>query len=84
MVWNKDSDRKGALSENLTRITAFRKNFPEFQSVLDKDSETLPALLTKLYGDCQVFAETEINLLLDRFNQELGRPLWDLVNPSSV
>jgi hypothetical protein len=29
----------------------------------------LPALLTKLYGDCQVFAETEIKSLLEKFNQ---------------
>jgi hypothetical protein len=31
--------------------------------------ETLPALLTKLYFDCQTFAETEIKSLLKRFER---------------
>jgi hypothetical protein len=31
--------------------------------------ETLPALLTKVYSDCQSFAESEITSLLERFDQ---------------
>jgi hypothetical protein len=30
--------------------------------------ETQPALLTKLYTDCQAFAETEIKSLLEEFD----------------
>ncbi len=30
--------------------------------------ETQPALLTKLYTDCQAFAETEIRSLLEKFD----------------
>jgi hypothetical protein len=29
----------------------------------------MPALLAKLYSDCQTFAETEIKSLLERFEQ---------------
>jgi hypothetical protein len=70
VIWEEESDRKKALNKNSMRLTDFRQGFPEFQSVLHKDSKALPALLTKLYGDCQVFAETEIKLLLDKFSQE--------------
>jgi len=30
-------------------------------------AQTLPELLTKLYSDCQIFAEAEIKSLLERF-----------------
>jgi hypothetical protein len=30
--------------------------------------EALPGLLTKLYSDCQTFAETEIKSLLEKFD----------------
>ena len=57
------------MSANMERIRAFRREFPEFEKVLPSLADTLPALLTKLYADCQGFAETEIRSLLDKFEQ---------------
>jgi len=57
------------LRENLKRIRSFRHGFSEFEEVLPSLMETLPALLTKLYTDCQTFAETEIKSLLERFER---------------
>jgi hypothetical protein len=57
------------LSENLQRISAFRREFPEFERVLPSMKEALPPLLTKLYGDCQSFADREIKSLLEKFEQ---------------
>ena len=56
------------LREGLERIQAFRDQFAEFNAVHSALMETLPVVLTKLYSDCQAFAETEIRLTLDRFN----------------
>lgn len=67
--WGDETERKRILSENLQRIRLFRNRFAEFQSVLPALGETLPVVLTKLYSDCQVFAETEIKSLLGRFKQ---------------
>ena len=68
-VWEDDPERVLRLSENLERIRSFRSAFPEFQRVLPSLMETLPALLTKVYSDCQSFAQTEIKSLLERFDQ---------------
>lgn len=57
------------LSENLQRIRSFRHAFPEFEQLLPSLTESLPALLTKLYADCQIFAEAEIKSLLEKFEQ---------------
>ena len=51
---------------NLLRVRSFRSAFTEFEQVLPSLMETQPALLTKLYSDCQSFAETEIKSLLER------------------
>jgi len=53
----------------LQRIRFFRREFSEFEQILPSLMETLPALLTKLYSDCQTFAETEIKSLLERFER---------------
>lgn len=66
-VWKDETERRVRLSENLQRIRSFRNSFPEFQRALPLLTETLPPLLTKLYSDCQSFAETEIKSLLERF-----------------
>lgn len=66
-IWNDDGERRLRLGENLEGILAFRSTFPEFQQVLPSTMEMLPALLTKVYSDCQSFAESEITSLLDRF-----------------
>jgi hypothetical protein len=68
-IWEDATERRLRLSENLERIGSFRSSFPEFQQVLPSLMETLPALLTKLYFDCQTFAETEIKSLLKRFER---------------
>jgi hypothetical protein len=68
-IWNDDGERRLRLGENLEGILAFRSTFPEFQQVLPSTMEMLPALLTKVYSDCQSFAESEITSLLDRFDQ---------------
>jgi len=64
-VWDDETDRKLRLSENLQRLRSFRSAFAEFEQILPSLAETLPALLTKLYADCQSFAETEIKSLLN-------------------
>lgn len=68
-----DADERGMrLYENLLRIRVFRGRFTEYQALLPTLMEALPALLTKLYSDCQIFAETEIKLLLERFKETPG------------
>lgn len=67
-VWEDGTERRLRLSENLQRIRSFRSAFVEFEQVLPSLLETRPALLTKLYSDCQTFAETEIKTLLERLD----------------
>jgi hypothetical protein len=67
-IWMDDTERKLRLSENLQRVRSFRGAFAEFEQVFPSLMDTLPALLTKLYSDCQIFAETEIKSVL----QSLG------------
>jgi len=66
-IWPADSERCSQLSENLGRIRLFRSRFPEFESMRARISLALPALVTKLYSDCQDFAEDEIRKLLALF-----------------
>ncbi len=66
-VWEDETERKLRLGENLQRVRSFRRTFLEFEQVLPSLMETLPKLLTKLYSDCQTFAETEIKSLLEKF-----------------
>jgi len=68
-IWADESERKERLSENLQRIQKFRSQFGEFQAVHPALVDVLPLMLTKLYSDCQLFAETEIKSLLDNFKQ---------------
>lgn len=67
--WKDQGERKRVLAENLQRIRLFRAGFGEFQMALPALQSNLPVLLSKLYSDCQVFAETEIKSLLERFKQ---------------
>jgi hypothetical protein len=67
-IWRDSAERQLRLRENLEKIRSFRSTFTEFQQVLPSLIETQPALLTKLYTDCQAFAETEIKSLLERFD----------------
>jgi len=68
-IWEDENERKERLGENLLRIQSFRSTFSEFEQILPNVTETLLALLTKLYSDCQTFAETEIKVLLAKFQQ---------------
>jgi hypothetical protein len=68
-VWEDETERRLRLRENLQIVRSFRGAFLEFQQILPSLMETLPALLTKLYSDCQIFAETEIKALLERFER---------------
>lgn len=67
--WEDQAERNIRLNEALERISQFRTRFPEFQAILPDLIETLPAMLTKLYSDCQSFAEYEIRMLLERFKK---------------
>jgi len=67
IVWPVDNERSSRLGENLERIRAFRSQFPEFESVRARIAGALPELVTKLYSDCQDFAEDEIKKLLALF-----------------
>jgi hypothetical protein len=68
-VWQDQEDRKAKLAENLNNVRSFRHAFLEFERVLPSLVQTLPGLLTKLYSDCQSFAETEIKSLLEKYEQ---------------
>ena len=72
-TWSDEQERRTRMSENLERIRSFRNTFEEFQKVTQSLAATMPALLTKLYSDCQSFAETEIKSLLERFEQISAR-----------
>ena len=66
-IWEDETERRHRLKESLRRVRLFRHEFSEFEQILPSLMETLPALLTKLYSDCQTFAEAEILSLLERF-----------------
>lgn len=68
-IWDNEEERRIRMSENLQRIRSFRSLFSEFEQAHPTLMESLPALLAKLYSDCQSFAETEISSLLERFEQ---------------
>lgn len=68
-IWIDEAERKLRLSENLQRLRLFRRSFSEFEQILPSLIDSMPALLTKLYADCQAFAEREMESLLDRFEK---------------
>ena len=65
-IWKDETKRRQRLGENLQTVRSFRSAFPEFERALPGLMKTLPAALTKLYSDCQTFAEAEIKSLLER------------------
>lgn len=67
-TWPEESNRRTKLAANRERIRLFRQSFAEFERILPLLAETLPMSLTKLYSDCQVFAQNEIRSLLERFD----------------
>lgn len=64
-IWSDGTERSLRLSENLQRVRSFRSAFPEFEQAVPSLMKTHPALLTKLYSDCQTFAQMEIKSLLE-------------------
>lgn len=68
-IWQHQEERRANLAENLKNVRSFRRAFLEFERVLPSLVRTLPGLLTKLYCDCQSFAETEIKSLLEKYEQ---------------
>jgi len=77
-IWTDDEERKLRMSENLERIRAFRRTFQEFERAHTALLETLPDFLTKLYADCQSFAEKEIKSLLERVHDPSITPAHSL------
>jgi len=71
-VWQDDGERCARLRQNLERIRSFRHEFAEFEAVLPLLAEKLPVLLTKLYSNCQIFAESEIKNLLESVDELLA------------
>lgn len=65
-IWGDATERKVRLDENVQKIRSFRNSFPEFQEILPSFMEIHGPLLSKLYLDCQTFAQTEIKSLLER------------------
>ena len=66
-VWGDPAERCAKLSSNIERIRTFRQEFPKFEEVMTSLRIALPDALAKLYFDCQMFAETEIKSLLEKF-----------------
>jgi len=67
-IWTDPEERRVRLRENLERVHSFRGLFSEFQQILPSLTATHTALLSKLYSDCQAFAETEIKTLLGQID----------------
>lgn len=72
-VWENDAERRHRLTENIQRIRSFRCEFPELENLLPKLVGKLSTVLTKLYSDCQNFAETEIKSQLNSLEGILER-----------
>lgn len=77
-MWPDELERRQRLRENLLRIQSFREMFPEFEKILPSLKVALPVLLTKLYADCQTFAEIEIKALLERVERVLTTELQEI------
>jgi hypothetical protein len=69
IVWPDDAERCAQLSESMKRLRIFRCQFPEFELLRTRICQSLPSLVTKLYSDCQDFAEVEIRKLLVLFTE---------------
>lgn len=72
-LWPDDGERKRRLAENAERIRRFRAGFSELATLHASVAAALPSMLAKLYSDCQAFAQSEIESLVQRFESELTR-----------
>jgi len=66
--WAEPGERIKNLSLNKSRLQTFRAGYPEFSKMRSGVARDLSALVGALYGDCQKFAEDEINSLLKRYS----------------
>ncbi|HEY5056200.1 MAG TPA: hypothetical protein VII58_08565 [Acidobacteriaceae bacterium] len=66
-VWGDETERRLKMSANLQKIRAFRQEFQKFDLIMASLEGSLPEALSKLYSDCQEFAQAEISSLLERF-----------------
>jgi hypothetical protein len=71
-IWQADGERAAKLAENLGRIRSFRDRFPEFKTTAPFLKTAIPEVVAKLYTDCQAFAESEIKVLLGRFEEAMS------------
>ena len=86
-IWPDEPARSHNMSTNLERIRQFRARFGEFQAVAPILNSMLPQLLTKLYSDCQEFAEREMRGLLDRYlelSRDAARQLESTIIPAQI
>jgi hypothetical protein len=72
-VWPDPAERVVRLHQNIETIKKFRESFPELQQAVIAFARTHPALLSKLYLDCQRFAEREINFLLQGIEESIQK-----------
>ena len=68
-IWEDETPGQLGIYANLQKLRSFRCAFSEFERVFPSLAQNLPSLLTKLYCDCQSFAEKEIKSLLDDYNR---------------
>jgi len=66
-IWPEENERAKQLRESVKRIRQFRAGYPEFQQALPYLKTHLPQSLTKLYKDCQSFAGTQIEQVMNEF-----------------
>jgi hypothetical protein len=64
-VWPDEEKRKANLAANRKKIATFRAEFIHFDSTMSRLLESLPDVLSKMYSDCQNFAEREISKMLN-------------------
>jgi hypothetical protein len=63
-IWPDAGERSVALAQRANRIKEFRSQFPELDALRSTMSQELALAVSKLYSDCQKFAEEEISTLL--------------------
>jgi hypothetical protein len=71
-IWPDASLRKTQLADSLSRIQLFRNRFTEVSYDLSALMTDLPSRLIDLYSDCQIFAKTEIELLLKEVHASIA------------
>ena len=71
-IWEDAGNRQAAMAQNLSRIRSFRLEFPAYEALTKSLAPELSSGMSKLYSDCQQFAETEIKSLMAGFLTRLS------------